>query len=111
MGTAPVPVVHHPACRLHDPGAGHPERPERIDAVLGALRAPDLAGGVRGQGARPATGEQLERVHPAQYLKALEALAHAGGGALDADTVMSRASWEAALAAAGVAIGAVECGL
>src|SRR5213082_2507149 len=111
MGIPPVPVVHHPASRRHDPGAGHPERPERIDAVLGALRAPDLAGQVTWQEARPATREQLERVHPAQYLKHLEELAHRGGGALDADTVMSRASWEATLAAAGVAIGAVECGL
>src|SRR5919197_5725547 len=106
MGAAPVPVVHHPACRLHDPGAGHPERPERIDAVLGALRAPDLAGHLAWREARPATREQLERVHPAQYLEGLERLAHAGGGALDADTVMSGASWDAVLAAAGVAGGA-----
>src|SRR2546427_3487081 len=111
MGPSPVPVVHHPACRLHDPGAGHPERPERIDAVLGALRSPDLAGHLTWHEARPATWEQLQRVHPAEYLTGLERLAHAGGGALDADTVMSRTSWDAALAAAGVAIGAVECGL
>src|SRR5256886_14985136 len=111
MGTPPVPVVHHPACRLHDPGAGHPERPERIDAVLGALRTPDLAGQVAWHEARPATREQLERVHAAPYLNGLEQVAHAGGGALDADTVRSPASWEAALAAAGVALGAVECGL
>src|SRR6266704_621048 len=111
MGPSPVPVVHHPACRLHDPGAGHPERPERIDAVLGALRSPDLAGHLAWHEARPATWEQLQRVHPAEYLTGLERLAHAGGGALDADTVMSRTSWDAALAAAGVAIGAVECGL
>jgi len=111
MGPSPVPVVHHPACRLHDPGAGHPERPERIDAVLGALRSPDLAEHLTWHEARPATWEQLQRVHPAEYLTGLERLAHAGGGALDADTVMSRTSWDAALAAAGVAIGAVECGL
>ena len=45
------------------------------------------------------------------YLDALERLAHGGGGALDADTVMSRDSSDAALAAAGVAIGAVERGI
>src|SRR5437868_3042822 len=72
MGTPPVPVVHHPACRLHDPGAGHPERPERIDAVLGALRTPDLGGQVAWHEARPATREQLERVHAAPYLNGLE---------------------------------------
>src|SRR5919198_39280 len=49
--------------------------------------------------------------HPAPYLDGLERLAGAGGGALDADTVMSAASWNAALAAAGAAIGAVECGV
>ncbi len=107
----PVPVVFHPACRLHDPGPGHPERPERIDAVLAALRAREMAARVEWCEARPATREQLERVHPVPYLDGLERLAGAGGGALDADTVMSPQSWEAALAAAGVAIGAVERGI
>src|SRR2546422_411947 len=107
----PVPVLFPPACRLHNPGAGHPERPERIEAVLAALRAPDLGSVVEWREARPAAREQIERVHPARYLDGLERLARAGGGALDADTVMSSASWEAALAAAGVAIDAVELGL
>src|SRR2546429_7586593 len=110
MGRPPVPVVHHPACRLHDPGAGHPERPERIDAVLDALRAPDLAAHVTWHEARPATWEQLERVHPAQYLQGLERLAPTGGGALAADTVMRRLSWDAILAAAGGGIRAAHIG-
>jgi acetoin utilization deacetylase AcuC-like enzyme len=104
-------VAWHPACRLHDPGPGHPERPERIDAVLGALRQPDLASALTWCEARPATRQQVERVHPAGYLEVLERLAGAGGGALDADTVMSSRSWEAALAAAGVGIAAVEQGI
>jgi acetoin utilization deacetylase AcuC-like enzyme len=107
----PVPVFFHPACRLHNPGPGHPERPERIEAVLTALRAPDMAGAVEWHEARPAARDQIERVHPARYLDELERLARAGGGALDADTVISGASWDAALAAAGVAIDAVELGL
>jgi len=101
-------VVWHPACRLHDPGLGHPERPERIEAVLAALRAPDMTAEVDWAEATPATRDQVERVHPTGYLDALERLARGGGGALDADTAMSRNSWDAALAAAGVAIGAVE---
>src|SRR4029077_18862120 len=60
---------------------------------------------------RPATREQLQRVHPAPYLDALERVARAGGGALDADTVMIDRSWEAALASAGAAVGAVEIGI
>ncbi|HKW40933.1 MAG TPA: histone deacetylase [Gemmatimonadales bacterium] len=101
-------VVWHPACRLHDPGPGHPERPERIDAVLEALRQSDLASALTWCEARAATREQVERVHPARYLDALERVARVGGGALDADTIMSQHSWDAALAAAGVAVAAVE---
>src|SRR6266404_4297522 len=107
----PVPVVFHAATRLHNPGPGHPERPERIEAVLAALRAPDLTAAVAWVEGRLATRDELERVHTTGYLDALERLARGGGGALDADTVMSRDSWDAALAAAGVAIGAVEQGI
>ena len=111
MSPSGVPILFHPACRSHNPGPGHPERPERIEAVLAALRAPDMAAVVEWHEATPATRAQVERVHPAPYLDGLERLAGAGGGALDADTVMSAASWNAALAAAGAAIGAVECGV
>jgi acetoin utilization deacetylase AcuC-like enzyme len=111
MGGAPVPVVQHAACHAHDPGPGHPERPERLDAVLEALRAPALAAHVAWHEARPASRAALERVHPPTYLDGLERCARAGGGALDADTVMNRASWDAARAAAGVALEAVERGL
>ena len=106
-----VPVVFHPATRLHDPGPGHPERPERIEAVLAALRAPDLTASVEWMEGQPAARDQLERVHTPAYLDELESLARGGGGALDADTVLNGHSWDAALAAAGVAIGAVERGI
>jgi acetoin utilization deacetylase AcuC-like enzyme len=79
-------VVWHPACRKHYGGAGHPERPQRIEAVLDALRSPDLASLVTFVEAVPAGRAALERVHPAAYLDRLEALAAQGGGALDADT-------------------------
>src|SRR2546426_428794 len=106
-----VGVVFPPACQRHDPGLGHPERPERIVALLAALRAPEMASAVEWCEARPATREALERVHSARYLDGLERLARQGGGALDADTVMGADSWDAAVAAAGVAIGAVERGI
>src|SRR5213595_2179780 len=107
----PVPVLFHPACQRHNAGPGHPERPERIVAVLEALRAADMASVVEWCEARPATRAALERVHPASYLDGLERLALQGGGVLDADTAMSGASWDAAVAAAGVALGAVERGI
>ena len=106
-----VPVVWHPACGRHDAGPGHPERPERIAAVLAALRDPAAAARIDWVEATPATREPLAAVHAAAYLDQLERLAASGGGVLDADTVMGAHSWEAALASAGVALSAVEQGL
>jgi acetoin utilization deacetylase AcuC-like enzyme len=104
-------VVWHPACRKHYGGAGHPERPQRIDAVLDALRSPALASLVTFVEAVPAGRAALERVHPAAYLDRLEAMAAQGGGALDADTFLGPSSWESVLASAGVALTAVEKGI
>jgi acetoin utilization deacetylase AcuC-like enzyme len=104
-------VAYSPACRLHFAGAGHPERPPRIEAVLEALRAPDLRDSIKFIEARPANRDAIERVHPAAHIDRLERLAAAGGGSLDADTYLGPRSWEAILAAAGTAIAAVDAAL
>ena len=57
---------------------------------------------------RPATREELELVHPATYLDAIERFCAAGGGAIDADTFASSGSWDAAVLAAGAGLDAVE---
>jgi len=106
-----VAVVWNPACRHHYGGAGHPERPQRFEAVLEALRGPELARLISWVEAAAATREAIERVHPPEYLDLLEALAGRGGGALDADTFLGPRSWESVLASAGVALAAVEQGL
>lgn len=108
MATA---VIWNPACRHHYGGAGHPERPQRFEAVLEALRKPDIAPLVTWIEASPADRPALERVHPPAYHDMLEALAARGGGALDADTFLGPRSWESVLASAGVALGAVEQGM
>jgi acetoin utilization deacetylase AcuC-like enzyme len=106
-------VTWNPVCREHYAGAGHPERPQRITAVLDALRAPDLAAQVRWIEAPPAGRAALERVHPPAYLDHLEAIGRSGGGmaTLDPDTIMGPRTWASALAAAGVALAAVERGI
>ncbi|MGH7538177.1 MAG: histone deacetylase family protein [Gemmatimonadales bacterium] len=96
---------------MHQAGAGHPERPERIAAVLDALRAPGIAPLIAWEEATPADRPALERVHLPRYLDVLEELAAAGGGALDGDTYLGPRSWEAVRASAGVALRAVELGL
>jgi acetoin utilization deacetylase AcuC-like enzyme len=90
---------------------GHPERPERIAAVLDVLRAPGLGTPTAWTEAAPAPREALERVHPGRYLDRLEAIGAAGGGVLDADTAMGPRTWEAILGSAGVALAGVELAL
>ena len=104
MSTA---VVWNPACRHHYAGAGHPERPQRFETVLEALRRPELAPCISWIEAAAAERDVLERVHPASYLDLLAALDGRGGGALDADTFLGPRSWESVLASAGVAVAAV----
>ena len=108
MSTA---VVWNAACRHHYGGAGHPERPQRFEAVLEALRRPEHAPVVDWVEAEPADRSTIERVHPPDYINMLEAMAGRGGGALDADTFLGPRSWESVLAAGGVAVTAVEQGI
>ncbi|MBI2401194.1 MAG: histone deacetylase [Gemmatimonadetes bacterium] len=104
-------VVWHPSSLDHDPGPGHPERPERLRAILEELRTPPLAQTIVWHDAAPAPEAALTRVHPLSYLARLEAIAAAGGGRLDLDTVMSPKSFEAARYAAGAAMAAARLAL
>ncbi len=100
-------VFTHAACLRHDAGPGHPESPARLEAVLARVRA----GGWSVTEAAPAPREALLAVHPAGYLDRLAAVAAAGGGRLDEDTIMNAASWEAAAGGAGAALAALESAL
>src|SRR5688572_33003066 len=95
-----APVVWNPDCRHHYGGARHPKRPQRFEAVLEALRRPDVAASVRWVEALPAARPAIERVHPADYVDLLETMGEKGGGPLDADTVLGARSWESVLASA-----------
>ena len=99
-----VHIVWHPSSLEHDPGPGHPESPARIRAILDELRSPAYADLVAWSEAAAADGTQLQRVHPAQYLERLEAMAQRGGGMVDGDTFLSTGSYEAAVHAAGAAV-------
>lgn len=97
----------HPACLEHDPGRLHPERPERLKAVLDALDAPEFAALERIEAPR-AERLQIERVHAPFYVDyVLRAVPEAGRVDLDADTTLSAGSGEAMLRAAGAVCAAV----
>jgi acetoin utilization deacetylase AcuC-like enzyme len=104
-----VALFTHRACLQHDPGAGHPECPDRLRAVMAALDHPDFVPLLREQ-APLASAEQLELVHPASYVETIFALAPPHGDvlALDSDTFVSEGSVEAARRAAGAVIAGVD---
>jgi len=85
----------------HDPGRGHPERPERLRALLDHLG--DARGFTR-LGARAATDEEIALVHTPALIEHLEATAGRARVVLDPDTATSAGSWEAARLAAGAVL-------
>ena len=98
----------HPACLDHDPGRHHPESPARLRAVLAALDDPEFARLERCE-APQATRADLLRVHPRRHVeRILAAVPKTGHVGIDADTVLSPASGEAALRAAGAVVAAVD---
>jgi acetoin utilization deacetylase AcuC-like enzyme len=92
----------------HDVGAGHPERPQRLGAVLDGVVAAGLGDDVIPAAPRPATLEELTAVHAPAQVQLIEALAATGGGHVDGDTAVVPASFEAARLAAGAGLVAVE---
>jgi acetoin utilization deacetylase AcuC-like enzyme len=107
----PVHVFSHPLSLTHDPGPGHPESSARLAAILEELRGPSWADLICWEEAVPATEAQLLRAHSQPYLDLLQATASRGGGRLDADTVVGRSSYRAALVGAGAAVGAAKSAL
>lgn len=98
----------HPAGLDHETPRGHPERAARLAAILTMLDAGRFAGLDR-RAARLADEGELLRCHAPDHLERLRALRPAEGVvALDGDTFLSPASWEAALRAVGAAGAAVD---
>jgi acetoin utilization deacetylase AcuC-like enzyme len=85
--------------------AEHPERPERLSAVLRLLEGQGMLARLQRVVAVPASPEQLARVHTAAYIAQVERMARRGGGYLDADTYIGPRSYEAACLAAGGLLG------
>jgi acetoin utilization deacetylase AcuC-like enzyme len=98
----------HSACLDHDPGRFHPERPERLRAILAALDE-DRFRRVERREAPRAADHQLALCHPVAFIEGvMGAVPPAGRHQLDGDTAVSPGSGEAALRAAGAVIAAVD---
>ncbi|CAG9177403.1 histone deacetylase family protein [Cupriavidus pinatubonensis] len=105
----PTMIYTHTACLEHRPGPHHPESPERLKAVVEALRTPGFAS-LEWRDAPMGTVEQLQLIHDTDYIDEIAQRAPKHGYMpLDAgDTVMSPGSWEAVMRCVGAACAGVD---
>ena len=102
-------IYTHAACFGHEPGPHHPESPQRLEAVLAALRQPEFADAVWAD-APLGNDDQVLRVHTPDYVNEVRDLSpHQGYRTLDAgDTIMSPGTLEAVMRCVGAACAGVD---
>ncbi len=102
-------LIHHPIYRKHDTGIGHPETARRYEVVMNALQADkDLWESLDVLQAEPASKGLILAAHTKEHFKRVEGAFENGVENLDADTLVSMHSFDAARAAAGGACRAVD---
>src|SRR5262249_32037149 len=108
-GVEPAMVTLFTDSRMleHTPPPRHPERPERLQAILRQLERTGLSERCASGTVRTATRAELARVHSDRYLDQVPEVEAGGGGWIEADTWVPRGSNQAALLAAGAAVEAV----
>ncbi len=101
--------VYHPDYLKHDMGAGHPESPERLRAIVARLEQDGVMPRLVRIDPVPASDEWITQVHTPSYVAGLKQRAPASGRVmLDADTSMSPGSLPAAYLAAGGVLAAAD---
>ncbi len=108
----------HADCWKHEMGAGHPECPERLDAIENRLLVSGVGDALHRREAPEAPIADIELAHGRMYVAALRGLTDglreeidAGGPShaqIDPDTSLNVHTWDAALRAAGAAIAATD---
>ena len=101
-------LVSSPVYEEHDAGAFHPERPERLRAILSQLDETGLTDEVTPITPSPASEQWIASVHSQDHIDLVREMAASGGGTLDPDTRVSPRSFDAALLAAGGLLTAVD---
>jgi acetoin utilization deacetylase AcuC-like enzyme len=102
-----VGYVYSPIFLKHS-SAGHPEAPQRLEAILQVWQDTGLMDKLVAIEPTPATDERLLRVHSQKHVNTLEYAHRRGGLQIDGDTYMNEYSREAAYLAAGAAMNAVD---
>lgn len=100
--------ITHPSSLSHDTGPGHPESIARLKSVLAELAKPEFSALNRREASRGSVWD-IKRVHDDDYIQSVfSSIPNSGYAHLDADTVVSPQSGEAALYAVGAAVDGVD---
>lgn len=104
-----IAIISHPDCVLHNAGVGHPEQPARVQVIQKAIEQYPFAESLQFYPAPLATRDQLLFAHEANYVDWIDSIAPRDNTvSIDADTVMNRYTYNAALRAVGAVIFAVD---
>jgi acetoin utilization deacetylase AcuC-like enzyme len=103
-----VGFVYHPCFLEHETGPGHPEQPQRLQAIVTHVKATDLWPRLLPVEPQPVERDIVELVHPRAYADLIEQACRKGPTALDPDTIASPGSWQAALRAVGAVTQAID---
>jgi len=101
-------LLYTHSCFLEHETGPHPERAERIRRIPDRLEQAGLEALCRRVEFPPVDLGWLAQVHSPRYIREIEALARTGGGDIEAETVVSPASYDVALKAAGCVCDAVQ---
>ncbi len=99
-----LPIIYSDDFLLHRTGRFHPERPERLTAIVEAIRSASWANKIDWQLPTPTDKRgdvlpRLQKLHSAEYITRVQQIAEGGGGMLDMDTPVSKNSYDIALLA------------
>jgi len=93
----------------HQTGAGHPERPERLTAILAKLKQKGLLNDLVALTPVPASTEWVRAVHTQEYIERVKKDCQAGTGYVDTpDSAVSADSYQVALNAVGGVQAAID---
>ena len=101
-------LIYHPVYLRHDTGPSHPERASRLRAILRKLQKTRLIEDLRLFEPEAASVDDIALAHDKDYIAGIKDAAKDGLVNLDPDTVISNASFEAALYAAGGVIKGID---
>ena len=108
MADPPLAIYYSDIFKEHSNGADHPERPERLDAVLEPIGNLIREGKAFLEEPRPASREAVEAIHAPGYIDFVRTTSEGGGGLVGSETGATRKTYAAAITACGAVVDAVD---